>query len=63
MLNEVKHLALVKRDSSASPQNDTHHLMYDKRLSFCILICGFDFCTLNFDFPLLIAKRPFFTYN
>jgi len=29
MLNEVKHLALSKRDSSASPQNDTHHLTCD----------------------------------
>jgi hypothetical protein len=49
MLNEVKHLALSKRDSSAStlrssratatedgsPQNDTYHLMRDGPIVCC----------------------------
>jgi len=42
MLNEVKHLALSMRDSSAAPQNDTHHLTCDGPLAKYLAPRSFD---------------------
>jgi hypothetical protein len=63
MLNEVKHLALSKRDSSAAPQtcprakrrNDTHHLTCDGPAGHLALKPASGF--------LLPCNRPNLRYN